>query len=154
MKRILILLMLPLLFAPVGYYVGLRLVGEPAPAADENAIEAAETVLYKMPLGGLTIQVLQSKSILHVVMDLDVFLEGASEFERLSGAEGRAMLRDATITAISDLAETTLWVQEGQEKTITDEALAKQIAFKLYRKFDAVRATRINRLLVLRSNRG
>lgn len=103
-----------------------------------------QEILYKMPIGKFTIQVLQPRSILHILMDVDVYLAGASEFERLNGLEGRMRLRDSTISIISDMAETTLWLEKGEEENINQEELAEEIVRKLHRTFGSVRTARIN----------
>lgn len=156
MKRILFLLVLPLLFAPLGYYLG-TVVTAKSPSAtgshDITDVSSLNEILYNMPLGGMTIQVMQPDSILHIVMDLDVYLAGASEFDRLSGAQGKAMLRDATILVISDLAERSLWIKDGDESRISSEKLAVMITKRLYSKFNAVRSARVKKLWVLRTPR-
>ena len=97
-----------------------------------------------MPLGKFTVQVMQPQTTLHLVIDMDVYLAGASEFERLNGAEGRARLRDSAIGVLSDMAETTLWVDEGEESNIDTDALLEELVRKMHRSFDAIRTARIN----------
>ncbi len=130
---------------------------EPVPAEEEaeplkvHVVE--QEILYKMPIGKFTVQVLQPRSILHILMDVDVYLAGASEFERLNGLEGRMRLRDSTISIISDMAETTLWLEKGEEEEINQEELAEEIVRKLHRNFGAVRTARINEFNFARSLR-
>lgn len=149
MKRILLLLFIPLALAPAGYFIGLSQTEEiPQEEIHEPETQSVQELLFKMPLGGLTTQIMQSTRIIHIVMDVDVYLASASEFEKLNGAEGRALLRDATITALSDMAETTLWLKDEDKDAVTNEALASQITFNLIRKFNTVRGTRVNKLIV------
>jgi hypothetical protein len=155
-KRILFLLVLPLVFAPSGYYLGTLFADKP-PLPSESIeitdVSSSKEILYDMPLGSMTVQVMQPDSIVHIVMSLDVYLAGASEFERLGDAQGKAMLRDATILAISDLAERSLWIKEGDETKISSEKLAVMIAKKLYKNFKAVRSARVKGLWVVRTSR-
>jgi hypothetical protein len=151
MKRLFIFLMLPLIFTPVGYILGNKL---PATFMQEDltSIQSLEVneLLYKMPLGGLAVQVLQRESIVHIVFDVDIYILGATEFEHLSGAGGKARLRDAAITAFSELAENTLWIKEEDEHSIKEEQLEKLIAKKLFTEFSSVRSAKINKLVIVR----
>lgn len=156
MKMILFLFLLPLTLGAAGFFAGKMMApsSEAAPVEDEVVAHATpQEILFKMPLGKFTIQVMQPKKVLHIVIDMDVYLAGASEFERLNGAFGRASLRDGTIAAVSDLAETTLWLEEGQEANIDVEELAAQIVRKLYREFHSIRTARINQITTNRSPR-
>jgi hypothetical protein len=157
MKKLLIILLGPLLLGPAGYFLGKMMAPDPAEVAemeDKRAAEMAEKpgevaatpkeILYKMPLGKFTVQVMQPQTTLHLVIDMDVYLAGASEFERLNGAEGRARLRDSAIGVLSDMAETTLWVDEGEESNIDTDALLEELVRKMHRSFDAIRTARIN----------
>jgi len=157
MKKLLIILFGPLLLGPAGYILGKMMAPEPTeiaeiddkPAAEmaEKAGEVAATpkeILYKMPLGKFTVQVMQPRTTLHLVIDMDVYLAGASEFERLNGSEGRARLRDSAIGILSDMAETSLWVDEGEESNIDTDALIEELVRKMHRSFAAIRTARIN----------
>jgi hypothetical protein len=156
-KTLLIITVLPAIMAAVGYAAGVFLAPEPAshPGLTEGAADTATTreTLYKLPLGKFTIQVMRPGRIVHIRIDLDVYIAGAGEFEKINGSDGRARLRDATIGIISDLAETTLWVEEGKEKNIDKEDLARQIVLFIYRKFPMVRSARVNELATTRSAR-
>lgn len=114
---------------------------------------APQARLFKMPLGKVTIQVIRARRVLHVLIDLDVYLEGAAAFERMNGAEGRTRLRDATIEAVSDISETALWYVDGGEVRVSNEELAERIAFKLNRKFEEVRHVEILTLTLSESLR-
>lgn len=157
MKNIIIIALGPLILGPLGYFLGGMMAPDPAEAAAEpeplkvHVVE--EEILYKMPIGKFTVQVLQPYSILHVLMDVDVYLAGASEFERLNGLEGRNRLRDSTISIMSDMAETTLWLEKGEEEHIDQDALVEELVRKLHRTFGAVRTARINEFNFARSLR-
>ncbi len=155
MKKLLIILLGPLLLGPAGFFLGKMMA--PPPAEPEPApIEAhatAEEILYKMPLGKFTIQVMQPKDILHIMIDFDVYIAGASEFERLNGSNGRTRLRDSTISIVSDMAETTLWIDHGEEKNLDHAELAADITRKLHRQFGAIRTAKINSFYSARTSR-
>ena len=106
-----------------------------------------------MPLGKFTVQVLQPRSALHILMDLDVYIAGAANFERLNGLEGRNRMRDATVGIISDMAETTLWLERGEEEHIDQAKLAEDIVRKLHVKFRSLRTAKINEFNTARSLR-
>ncbi|WP_421750003.1 flagellar biosynthesis protein FlgH [Cognatishimia sp.] len=160
MKKLIIILLGPLLLGPTGYFLGKMMAPDPVEAAamaeeNEAGIVAAtpEEILYKMPLGKFTIQVLQPRSVLHILLDLDVYIAGSGNFERLNGLEGRNRLRDATVTVISDMAETTLWLDKGEEEHIDQEQLAEDIVRKLHLKFRSLRTAQINEFNTARSLR-
>jgi flagellar basal body-associated protein FliL len=158
-KKLLFIVVVPLIMAAVGYAAGVFLAPEPAMQAGQYteggsaASDAPREILYKMPLGKFIIQVMRPARIVHIRINLDVYIAGAGEFEKINGSEGRARLRDATIGIISDMAETTLWVEEGKEKDIDKEELARQIVRSLYRKFPMVRSARVNEFDTTRSAR-
>lgn len=148
MKKLLLILLVLLAMGGIGFAAGWLLMPRQAPPSAGGAAAAShDPLLYRMPLGRITIQVLQPKRILHVQIDMDVFIADATNFERLGDAEGRARLRDATIGAVSDLAETLLWVDPGQEDTLDQQALAEQIVMKLNTSFPSVRSARLNSLI-------
>ena len=155
MKKILIIALGPIILGPAGYFLGKMLAPEPAVVQDEPVAVVAtpDEILYKMPLGKFTIQVLQPKKILHILIDMDVYIAGVTDFERLNGAQGRNRLRDATISIISDMAETTLWLAEGEEDNIDHTKMAEDIVRKLHRTFPSLRTGRINEFTTTRTSR-
>lgn len=155
MKKILILLLGPLILGPAGFFLGKMLAPEPQVAEPEPVIAHAtpQEILYKMPLGKFTIQVMQPKDVLHILMDFEVYISGAAEFERLNGSEGRMRMRDATIAIVSDMAETSLWLAPGEEKNIDQEKLAADIVRKLHRNFSSLRTAKINDFSTARTSR-
>ena len=71
MKKLIIILLGPLLLGPAGYFLGKMLTPAPVEVAesktdDGSGIVAATSneILYKMPLGKFTVQVLQPRSAL------------------------------------------------------------------------------------------
>lgn len=145
MKKLLLILLAALAMGGLGFAAGWFLMPRAASTATQASAQTPrDPLLYRMPLGKFTIQVLQPRRILHVQIDMDVFLADATSFERLGDAEGRARLRDATVAAASDLAETLLWVDPGEEDSLDQKALADQIVLKLNNSFPSVRTARIN----------
>lgn len=160
MKKLIIILLGPLLLGPAGYFLGKMLTPAPVEVAesktdDGSGIVAATSneILYKMPLGKFTVQVLQPRSALHILLDLDVYIAGSANFERLNGLEGRNRMRDATVGIISDMAETSLWLEKGEEEQIDQAQLAEDIVRKLHLKFRSLRTAKINELTTARSLR-
>lgn len=149
MKKLLGILLVALLMGGLGYVLG-RYLFPPETAAHATTPDVAEgkALLYKLPLGSLTFQVLQPTRILHIVIDLDVFVSEAAVYEEMGNRGGRARLRDTTITAVSDMAETMLWVRKGEEDKIDKVALAQQIVLKLHNSYPAVKSVQINTFMV------
>jgi hypothetical protein len=146
----------PLIMGAVGYSVGLLLSPEAKPPSNQSGgapTNEAREILYKMPLGKFTIQVMRPSRIMHIRIDMDVYVAGAAEFEKINGSKGRARLRDATISAISDLAESMLWLDDGEEKELDKEELAKLIVLKIYRSFPMIRSARVNEFDTTRTAR-
>lgn len=154
MKKILIFLLIPVVLGATGFFIGRFFL---TPAAKDSAVEIVQVTpkltLYKMPLGKFTIQVLQPGRILHILVDVDVYIAGAVAFNELNGTEGKARLRDAVVAIGSDLAETTLWIEEGTEDQLDRDQIAELIVRKLHRSFNSVRSARLNMMATTRSTR-
>lgn len=150
MKKLLLAFLLILVMGSSGFALGwFYLSRPPAEAGMDDQDDATErTVVYKMPLGEFTFQVLQPNRILHIVIDMDVFISEVAAYEELGSKGGRARLRDTTITAVSDMAETTLWVDEGEEDSLDKATLARQIVLQLNKSFSPVKSARINQFHV------
>ena len=148
MKKLLLAPLLILVMGGIGFAGGRFLLQSAQPAAaSQEAEPQKKAILYKMPLGEFTFQVLQPARILHIVIDMDVYIAEAAAFERLNGSAGRARLRDATIAAASDMAETMLWVGKGEEGALDTAAMAGRIVLKLHGDFPSVRSAQINEFL-------
>lgn len=148
MRRLLIAFLLVLMMGGVGF-AGAMLLLRPSTTEQAGTPSAGgrKAILYKMPLGKFTFPVLQPTRIMHIVIDLDVFIDEVAAFERLNGKAGRARLRDATIAAASDMAETMLWVGKGEEDKLDTAAMAGRIALKLNSDFPSVRSAQINEFM-------
>jgi len=148
-KKLIAIPLVALVMGGAGFALGLYFFPPEtaAPATDPEGVEG-KAVLYKLPLGSLTFQVLQPTRILHIVIDLDVFVSEAAVYEQLGNTGGRARLRDTTISAVSDMAETMLWVKKGEERMIDKVALAQQIVQKLHNSYPAVKSAQINTFMV------
>lgn len=161
MKKLILILLGPLILGPAGYFLGQMMAPEPVDAASADPMmdkagevhATADEILYKMPLGKFTVQVMQPKSVLHILLDLDVFIAGAADFERLNGMEGRNRMRDATVMIVSDMAETSLWLDKGEEENIDQAQLAEDIVRKLHHTFRSLRTAQINQFNTARSLR-
>lgn len=115
-----------------------------APVPEGTVAETKPEHLFKLPLGKFTMQLLQPRSTLHLVFDIDVYVMGSVAFEAINGSVGRARLRDATVTAIAELAETDLSLAAPMDAEERKKKLAAQIVRKLYVDFPVIRTARIN----------
>ena len=149
MKKLFAIPLVALVMGGAGFVLG-RYFFPPEAAVPAPGPEGSEgkAVLYKLPLGNLTFQVLQPTRILHIVIDLDVFVSEAAVYEQFGNTGGRARLRDTTISAVSDMAESMLWVRRGEEDKIDKVALAQQIVQKLHNSYPAVKSAQINTFMV------
>ncbi|KRS18575.1 hypothetical protein [Roseovarius indicus] len=120
----------------------------PAPpqtkASAADASGNPQPVLYNMPLGKFTLRVTKRNKVLYLVLDVNVYIQGATEFERMNGAVGRARLRDGTISAVSDIAEDYHWIDDMELEQADKRTLAEQIVRKLHTDFPMVVTARIN----------
>ncbi len=128
----------------LGYFGERFLRMTEAPAPEHPIGDKKGQLLYKMPLGAFTMQVGQGKRTLHLVFDIDVYVMGASSFQDINGAVGRARLRDATVVAIAGLAETDISFREPVTDDASKLALSEKIVRKLYVNFPTIRTARIN----------
>jgi len=145
-KKLLVLLLIPAVMAVAGYFAEPFLF-RPDPATEAPAEEAQKErppVLFKMPLGKFTVQVPKNTQTLHMRFDIDVYLEGAANFERLNGAMGRATLRDAMVSEIAEMAQTALWVNDDDIANLDRRFLAEQIVRRLYRSFPMLKTAQVN----------
>ena len=138
------------LFGAAGYFGGQMLAPAPEPEkpmeeASAAAVEA-KPMLFKMPLGKVTIQIIKPKKILHMLIDLDIYVKGAAAFESINGAMGRAKLRDLTVTTVAQLAETELWMLEEDTSEQSKRRLSEYIVREIYKTYPEVRTARINRI--------
>lgn len=118
-----------------------------APSSENEIANKQSKLLYKMPLGGFTIQLPRGDETLNLKFDIDVYVMGASAFQEINGAVGRARLRDATVVAIADLAESDITFHDAITSEDGKVALSEKIVRKLYVNFPTVRTARINKLL-------
>ena len=144
MIKILIMVVMVAGAGALGYFGERFLRMTEAPMPEHPIGDKRGQLLYKMPLGGFTMQIPIDKRTLHLVFDIDVYVMGASAFQDINGAVGRARLRDATVVAIADLAETDISFREAFTDDVSKVALSEKIVRKLYVNFPTVRTARIN----------
>ena len=125
-------------------YFGERFLRPTQPPGPQDALGEKKALLFKLPLGRFTMQLLQPRSTLHLVFDIDVYVMGSGAFQDINGAGGRARLRDATVTAIAELAETDLSLGEPMDEEERKKKLAAQIVRKLYVNYPVIRTAQIN----------
>lgn len=131
----------------LGYFGESLMRPKAAPDPEHPIVDKASTLLYKMPLGAFTMQVLQPTRAVHLIFDIDVYVMGATAFQEINGAVGRARLRDATVSAIAELAATDLSFSEPQTDEASKVALAEKLVRKLYVNFPMIRTARVNRFI-------
>ncbi|WP_281990594.1 flagellar biosynthesis protein FlgH [Sulfitobacter geojensis] len=147
MLKILIMLAMVAGAGALGYF-GERFVRvTQAPASTGAKKDASSALLYKMPLGGFTVQLPRGVQTLNLKFDLDVYVMGATAFQEINGAVGRARLRDATVVAIADLAGSDITFHDVITAEGNKVTLAEMLVRKLYVNFPTVRAARINTLI-------
>lgn len=154
MKKIIVALVIVLVMGGAGFLAAKFTAPPPkdpeaiaaARAAEEQAAKE-RLMLLKVPLGKFTVQVIRGVHISHLLFDIDMFLSGVAEFERLNGAMGRALMRDGVIKAVSELAEMELWAGGGELVEIDKVWLAEQIVLRVNETVPAARAARINSLV-------
>lgn len=150
LKKGLALVLVVAVFAAVGYFAEPLLFRPPPPptpdpgAASQAAPPPPKQTLFKMPLGKFTLQVSQKKRRMHLLFDVDIYIAGAANFEKMNGAMGRAKLRDTTIREISEMAEAALWIDIDDIESLDRRFLAEQIVRQLYLTYPMVRTARIN----------
>lgn len=115
-----------------------------APSPENSAFTAEKQLLFKLPLGKFTMQIMQSDRTLHIAFDMDVYVMGAQAFQKINGAVGRARLRDAIVTALAELAETDPDIGKPIDDDIRMEQLAAKLVRKLFVDFPEIRTGRIN----------
>jgi hypothetical protein len=147
MLKILIMVVMVAGAGALGFFSEGFFRGTQAPESKSAKVDKRSTLLYKMPLGGFTIQLPQGVQTLNLKFDLDVYVMGASAFQEINGAVGRARLRDATVVAIADLAGSDINFHDMITSDGNKVALSEMLVRKLYVNFPTVRTARINTLL-------
>ena len=145
LKKVLVLVLAAAVFAAAGYFAEPFLFRPEAPAEDVHTSHAPpKETLFKMPLGKFTLQVSQKKRRMHLLFDVDIYIAGAANFEKMNGAKGRAKLRDTTIREISEMAEAALWINIDEIENLDRRFLVEQLVRQLYLTYPMVRTARIN----------
>lgn len=152
MKMIAVIAVAVILAGAAGYFMGGSLFREAPPSpdvemADMPEVEAPPPPLYKMPLGGFTMRTTRKERVVHLVVDLDVFMLGATEFGKMNGAVGRAQLRDATVIALAGLAESSRWSDPDSFALYSQRLLEEEIVRKLHEDFPMVVTARFNQFV-------
>ncbi|WP_372884245.1 flagellar biosynthesis protein FlgH [Shimia sp.] len=147
LKKVLVLVLAAAVFAAAGYFAEPFLFRPPEPevtAEDGQAPAPPPQTLFKMPLGKFVLQMSHKKRRMHLLFDVDIYIAGAANFEKMNGAMGRAQLRDTTIREISEMAEAALWIDIDDIENLDRRFLAEQLVRQLYLTYPMVRTARIN----------
>ena len=147
MKKIAGLIALMLMMGVVGYGVGLYL-NESKSATTLAVSEEAQgkEVLYKLPLGRFTVQVIKPDEYLNIRFKLDVFIVGAANFERMSDGLSRLKMREDVMRLLSNMAETSLRTEDRATTLLEPDNLAHTIASKLHHGYIMVRTAKVTEL--------
>lgn len=150
MKRLIIAGVIVAVMGGAGFAAG-RFLAPPEPV-EMPATDPSE-ILYKLPLGRFTVQVLKPERFFNIRFNMDVFITGAANFEKMNGGISRGRMREDVILHLSNMVETTLWVQESRETEIDQDELALAIARKLYQTYPMVRSALISDFVTSRVSR-
>lgn len=152
MKMIAVIAVAVILAGAAGFFMGGSLFREAPPSPDVVAetipeAEAPPPPLYKMPLGGFTMRVARKERVVHLVVDLDLFMLGATDFGKMNGALGKTRLRDAAVTAFAGLAESSRWSDPDSFAIHDKRLLEEDIVRKLHEDFPMVVTARFNQFV-------
>lgn len=150
MKSLIILGVLATLMGGTGFMAGRYFAPEQDPVP---AFATQKETLYKLPLGKFTTQVVKPTRFLNIAFKLDVFIAGASNFEKMNGGLSRTRMREDVIGHLATMVETTLWVEETDQVEIDQDELAMAVARKLYQEYPMVRSARISEFFTSRADR-
>lgn len=147
MFKVLILVFVVLGAGAAGYF-GERFLRPTEAAGSMDRLRDEKNLLFKMPLGRFTVKLPKGAEVVQLVFDIDVYIMGATAFQNINGGLGRARLRDATVTAMAEMAEREV----GLAETVLDDEgktlLAEKVVRKLYVRFPEVRTARVNSFVV------
>lgn len=147
MIKILILVTVVLGAGAAGFF-GERFLRPVETAKPMDRLKDEKELLFKMPLGRFTVKLPKGPEVVQLVFDIDVYIMGAVAFQNINGALGRARLRDATVTAMAEMAEREVGLAEVVLDDRGKTALAEKVVRKLYVRFPEVRTARVNSFVV------
>ncbi len=150
MKRIITFVGLVLVMGGVGFAAGQYFAPKPEVV---GLPDSQRETLYKLPLGEFTVQVVKPERFFNIYFELEVFVAGASNFERLYRRVNRSRMRAEVTEYLSTMVETSLWVDEVQRKDLDGDELAMRIARNLYQTYPMVRSARLVDLATSRVER-
>ena len=153
MKGLIILGVLIAIMGGAGYAAG-KFFAPPLPPepAMIDVGEKKETI-YKLPLGRFTVQVVKPTRFFNMRFEMDVFVAGAANFERMSSNLHRSEMREDVIKHLSNMVETTLWVKESVNTDPVPDDVAIAIARKLYQTYPMIRSAQISNFVSQRVDR-
>jgi hypothetical protein len=142
--KIALLVLVALIMSAAGFVFGTYLMAQQSKLTDsaDNASNPKE-VLYKLPLGRFTVQVIKPEEFLNIRFKMDVFITGATNFERMNDGISRSRMREEVMQHLSNMAETTLWAEDLRTVPLDPSELASNITNKLYQQYPMVRTAQI-----------
>lgn len=140
MKILVLFLMLSVAMGTVGFLVGRSFI----PPTSQDLSEAdANDILFKLPLGRFTVQLLKPSKITNIRFNMDVFIVGAANFERMNGGLERNQMREDIIRLYSNLVETRLWIEDESATSIDGQRLADLLLKRLIIHYPMIRSVSI-----------
>lgn len=152
MIKIIFFITLTGVMGTAGFFAGRHLTkveAEPVVAAVTEKNEP----LYKLPLGRFFAQIVKPKHFFNIRFNLDVYIVGAANFERMNGGLSRNQMREEVLRHLSNMVETTMWVEESKKAEIDENELGLAIARRLYQAYPMVRTAQVSELLATRNSR-
>lgn len=143
MKRLALLLAICTFMGATGFLAGRYF--KPVEAESASAVSGQET-LYKLPLGRFTMQIVKPSRFYNIRFNMDVFITGATNFENMNGGLARNQMREDVIKQLSNLVETTLWVEEKNETDIGADEIAEMIKRRLMLIYPMVKTIQVSDL--------
>lgn len=158
MKKFLIILLGFFILGFIGYFLGQMLVldflfllvemvdKEMEMKKEEvgKVVVVLKEIFYKMLFGKFIVQVMQFENVLYIVIDMDVYFVGVSEFEWFNGVEGCVCLCDGVIGVLLDMVEIMFWVNKGEEQNLDCLKMIEEIVCKMYQDFNVIWMVWIN----------
>lgn len=152
MMKILLFITLVGVMGTAGFFAGRHFTTvEDAPVL--AAVTSENEPLYKLPLGRFFAQIVKPKHFLNIRFNLDVYIVGAANFERMNGGLSRNQMREEVLRHLSNMVETTMWVEESKKAEINETEFGLAIARKLYHTYPMVRTAQVSELLAIRNTR-
>lgn len=150
MKRLALLLAVICFMGFAGFIAGKYF--KPTSVDFDGSAQRTETT-YKLPLGRFTMQIVKPSRFYNIRFNMDVYITGAANFEKMNGGLARNQMREEILRKLSDMVETTLWVDESNNSDITADQISEMITKRLILTYPMVKTAQISDLASSRVGR-